>query len=120
MQAVQSILTGISSIFLLISALTAVKSTPIIGTFLAGGGLAHAAGGLLTGHHFSMDQVPVMVNDGELILNRAQQGVIADGLRGGSPIIQIEGRISGEDIQLVQRNRNRRTGRGEYVTTKMR
>ena len=27
---------------------------------------------------------------------------------------------AGEDIELVQRNRNRRTGRGEYITTKMR
>jgi hypothetical protein len=88
--------------------------------FFAGGGIAHAAGGLLTGHHFSGDQVPVMVNDGELILSRAQQGVVADGLRGSTPTIQVEGVISGENIRLVQRNNNRRTGRGEYVTTKIR
>lgn len=88
--------------------------------FFAGGGIAHAAGGMLTGHHFSGDQVPVMCNDGELILSRAQQGVIADGLRGSTPTIQVEGVISGENIRLVQRNNNRRTGRGEYVTTKTR
>jgi hypothetical protein len=87
---------------------------------LAGGGIAHAAGGLFKGHHFSGDNVPVMVNDGELILNRAQQGVLADGLRGSTPTIQVEGVISGENIRLVQRNNNRRTGRGEYVTTKTR
>ena len=62
-----------------------------------------------------------MLNSGEVVLNRAQAGVIADALGGGgSPVIQIEGRITGEDIELVQRNRNRRTGRGEYITTKMR
>lgn len=122
-QGVSTILTGISALVALIQVdtkITAAATTSDALIPFSHGGLAHAAGGLLTGHHFSMDQVPVMVNDGELILNRAQQGVIADGLRGGSPIIQIEGVISGEDIQLVQRNRNRRTGRGEYVTTKMR
>lgn len=122
-QGVSTILTGISALVALIQVDTKITSAATTSDALipfSHGGLAHAAGGLLTGHHFSMDQVPVMVNDGELILNRAQQGVIADGLRGGSPIIQIEGVISGEDIQLVQRNRNRRTGRGEYVTTKTR
>lgn len=121
LQVVQSILTGISSIVLTISMLTAAKSVPVVGAFLSTGGIAHAAGGLLTGHHYSGDQVPVMVNDGELILNRAQQGVIADGLRGGDvPVIQIEGVIDGENLRLVQRNSNRRRGRGEYVTSKNR
>ena len=124
-QGVSTILAGISALVALIQVdtkMTAVATTTdaIIPGF-ARGGVAHAAGGLLTGHHFSGDNVPVMVNDGELILNRAQQGVIADALGGGgSPVIQIEGRITGEDIELVQRNRNRRTGRGEYVTTKKR
>lgn len=124
-QGVSTTLTGISALVALIQVdtkMTAVATTTdaIIPGF-ARGGVAHAAGGLLTGHHYSMDQVPVMVNDGELILNRAQQGVIADALGGGgSPVIQIEGRIAGEDIELVERNRNRRTRRGEYVTTKKR
>lgn len=96
---------------------TATNFIPFFNT----GGVAHAAGGLLTGHHYSNDQVPVMVNDGELILNRAQQGVIADALDGGAtPKIIIEGELDGEKLRLVQRNSNRMRGRGEYVTTKSR
>lgn len=104
----------------LTTALMANTATNFI-PFFNTGGIAHAAGGLLTGHHYSGDQVPVMVNDGELILNRAQQGVIADTLRGGDvPVIEIEGVIDGENLRLVQRNSNRRRGRGEYVTSKNR
>ena len=98
----------------------AVKSAtsflPFFG--LANGGVAHAASGLLTGNHMSGDHVPVMVNDGELILNKAQQGVVADALRSESGMVQLEARVHGEDILLATRNTNRRRGKGEFVTTK--
>jgi len=86
----------------------------------------YAEGGIIKGHSYSGDNIManggnIGLNAGELILNRAQQGVIANDLRGGStPVIQIEGVIDGETIRLVQRNNNRRTGRGELVTTKTR
>ena len=80
-----------------------------------------AEGGIVRGNTFSGDQIPAFLNAGEVVLNRAQQGVIADALGGGrAPVIQIEGVIDGETIRLAQRNNNRRTGRGEYVTTKTR
>ncbi len=98
----------------------AVKSAtsflPFFG--LANGGVAHAASGLLTGNHMSGDHVPVMVNDGELILNKAQQGVVADALRSESGTVQLEARVHGEDILLATRNTNRRRGKGEFATTK--
>ena len=53
-------------------------------------------GGIVPGTSFSGDRVPALVNSGELILNRAQQGVIAGELSGGRDdrpiIIQIDGR----------------------------
>ena len=123
-QGVSTILTGISAILTLIEASTQIAAAASVSNAIipfARGGVVHAASGIVAGHYFSGDQVPAMLNSGEVVLNRAQAGVIADALGGGgSPVIQIEGRITGEDIELVQRNRNRRTGRGEYITTKMR
>lgn len=120
MQAVQSILTGISTIVMVIQMLTMKNSIPIIGR-LAGGGISHAAGGLLTGNYYSGDQVPVMVNDGELILSRSQQGNVASALRNnGLAGMQLEATLDGEDIRLAIRNGDRRRGRGEYAYSKTR
>ena len=49
-------------------------------------------------------------------------GPAVSAVKGETPMaLDNEGKaITGEDIELVQRNRNRRTGRGEYITTKMR
>ena len=53
-------------------------------------------GGIVPGSSFSGDRVPALVNSGELILNRAQQGVIAGDVAGGRDdrpiVIQIDGR----------------------------
>ena len=120
MQAVQSILTGISTIVMVIQMLTMKNSIPIIGR-LAGGGIPHAAGGLLTGNYYSGDQVPVMVNDGELILSRAQQGNVASQLRNnGLADLQLEAILDGEDIRLAIRTGDRRRGRSEYAYSKTR
>lgn len=61
------------------------------------------------------------VNDGELILNRAQQGVVADALNGGSG---DAGRaaspyVTGQAVVLGAKNYLRASGQGELVTTKM-
>ena len=125
-QGVSTILAGISALVALIqidTKVTAVASTTDAATpfFALGGIIRQAACGLLAGHHYSGDNVPVLVNSGELILNRAQQGNIASQLtNGGIGNIQLEAVIEGEDIRLAVRNANRRRGRGEYVTTKTR
>lgn len=87
----------------------------------------YAEGGMIKGNSFSGDnlRMPVVgggmigVNSGELILNRVQQGVLADALseppssiQGGNPY------VSGENIYLGINNYLRRSGRGEIVTTK--
>ena len=91
---------------------------------MANGGVAHAAdgwSGTVPGTHFSGDMVPIMVNSGELILNRAQQGVIASALGdGGNKKLQIELIAKGEELRGVINANGRRTGRGEMVTTNFR
>ncbi len=118
-QAISTILTGISTMVMVIQFLTTKNSIPIFGKLANGGIVPHAASGLLTGHHFSGDMVPVLLNDGELILNRSQQSTLASGLRNnGMAGMQLEAVIDGEDIRLAIRNGDLRRGRGEYVRSK--
>lgn len=105
--------------------------------FLAGGGVAgqvvnskrfafggivsgiskRAANGFVGGNNYSGDLIPIAVNSGELILNRAQQGNIASQLTQGSGIanLSLEKVITGEDIRIVLNNNKRRRSRGEYL-----
>ena len=83
--------------------------------FFAHGGLAgRAANGFVGGNNYSGDMLPIAVNSGELILNRAQQGNLASQLSGvGLSSIEVYGRVSGEDIILSSRRRNNRMVRSE-------
>ena len=120
-QAVAGILTAISSLVTIITALQSAKSVPIIGWALANGGVVHAADGYqVPGNRMSGDQVPAMLNSGELVLNKAQQGNLASQLQGGMGAMQLSAIITGEQLRLVLNNNGRRTGRGEYVTTNFR
>jgi len=123
-QGVSTILMGISALLTLIQVDTKVTAAASVSDALipfAGGGITKAAGGMFAGHRYSGDNIPVMVNSGELILNRAQQGNLASQLtNGGLQGLALEAYIEGEDIRLAVRNANRRRGRGEYVTTKTR
>ena len=101
-----------------------IQAMQQVGTWLGlfrNGGIAHAANGFIGGNTFSGDQIPIMVNSGELILNKAQQGAIASQLEGGGiGPMQLSAVITGEQLRLVLNNNGRRTGRGEYVTTNFR
>lgn len=88
----------------------------------AGGGLVqnihhHAANGFVGGNNYSGDLIPIAVNSGELILNKAQQGNLASQLSEGSTFanLNIEKRITAEDIRLVLNNSRRRRSRGETL-----
>ena len=73
-----------------------------------------AADGFVGGNNYSGDLIPIAVNSGELILNRAQQGNLASQLSGmGLGAIEVYGRISGEDINLSSRRRHNRMARSE-------
>ena len=89
--------------------------------FASGGTVPHAANGyFIGGSHFSGDVTPIMANAGELVLNKAQQGVIANQLQGGNNN-NVENRqpyVNGELIYLGLNNYLKRTGRGEIVVSK--
>jgi hypothetical protein len=124
--SVVSGLSGISSILLaiqtIVGAIEAISAADTIIPFANGGIVPHAANGhFVPGYSFSGDNTPIMANAGELILNRAQQNSIASQLEdGGLQNLQLDTIISGEDIRVVLNNNGRRTGRGEYITSRNR
>ena len=94
--------------------------------FAKGGLIGKAASGMLIGNHMSGDnlRLPVNgggfigVNDGELILNRAQQGVLADALEGGGiGNLGLSVKVTAEELRFILGNNSRRRGKGEYVTS---
>lgn len=101
---------------------TAALTANTVTNFLpfANGGIVRAANGYVDGNTYSNDQIPALLNAGELVLNRSQQGVLASALNGGLGAMQLSAIITGEQIRLVLNNNSRRTGRGEYVTTNFR
>ena len=80
----------------------------------------YANGGIVGGNSFSGDNIyagpDAMVNSGELILNKAQQNVIAQDLQGGSKMIQVRGVLHGKDIFIAAENWSKSVGKGELVT----
>lgn len=77
----------------------------------------YAEGGRFRGKSMSGDNNIIGINDGEVILNRAQQGNIASQLDGGREGGSYRpSYISGEQIYLALNRYTRRTGRGEIVT----
>ena len=119
-QAVAGILTGISALVTIITAIQGTKSVPVVGWMLARGGVVHAAGGYqVPGNRMSGDQVPAMLNSGELVLNKFQQQVLAANLQsGGLQGLHLEASVHAEQIRLALNNNGKRTGRGELVTWK--
>ena len=115
---VMTILTGISSLVMTITAIQGAKAIPVVGPFLAGGGIVHAAGGYVGGNSYSGDNIPAMLDAGEIVMNKAQQGNIASQLQDGNRQMQIVGEIDGEKIILVANRTLMRLGRGELVTWK--
>ena len=103
----------------LTSAMAANTATNLI-PFFAHGGVVHAANGfsgVVPGNHFSGDNVPALLDSGEVVLNRAQAGVVAGALQGGGgQTVHVVGKLSGESLFLCAENWAKRTGRGEFVT----
>ena len=75
-----------------------------------------AEGGMVQGNTYSMDQVPAMLNAGEVVLNKAQQGALASQLQDGGGGGFGVSHISGEQIWVALNRYAKRTGRGELVT----
>jgi hypothetical protein len=85
----------------------------------AGSGVVHAASGVVAGTTFSGDQIPAMLNAGEVVLNRAQVGNLAEQLEDNNNIGGIGGTpyVMGEMIVLGANNHFKANGQGEIVTT---
>jgi hypothetical protein len=116
-QSLITIASGISTILIAIEALTAADSFI---PFANGGVVPHAANGfagMVPGTHYSGDVTPIMANAGEVVLNRAQAGVIANQLEaGGQQGGYTPSHVSGEQIWIALNAYTRRTGKGELVT----
>ena len=130
LSGVSSILSGITTLLALIQIDTkttaAASVTDAIIPFAGGGIVGRAASGMLVGTHMSGDnlRMPVMggsggfigVNDGEIILNKAQQGNLVSQLEGGGlQNLKIDWVLKGDALYAVMNNNGRRTGRGEVV-----
>ena len=124
-QAVAGILTAISSLITIITSIQSAKAVPVIGTFLAGGGVIRAAGGTLVGNSYSGDNLRAIgadgqlygLNAGEVVLNRAQTNAVASQLTdgGGGGTTKVVGVLKGEDIVLMADRYGLRRGLGELV-----
>lgn len=78
-----------------------------------------AQGGIVPGNSFSGDNTLIRANAGELVLTKSQQNTLAGALEGnGLQGLQLATVISAEEIRFVLRNNGRRTGRGEYITSR--
>ena len=125
-QGITSIVTGIASLVAMIEALTTVqttestiKSIPVIGWALAGGGIVHAANGYVPGNNYSGDQVPALLNSGELVLNKAQQNALANELQGnGMQNMRLRTEVSGRNLIVVIENDLKARGKGQLATFK--
>ena len=105
------IAAAIGGVSTMISTIAAIKSAT------SGG---YANGGVIPGNSFSGDNMRgilpngdlVGLDAGEIILNRAQQGVVA-GAMAGNPMgnLALSMVLKGEDIQICLDNNNRRRGR---------
>ena len=85
----------------------------------ANGGVVHAAGGFVTGNTYSGDQIPAMLNAGEVVLNRAQTGNLASQLQGnGFGNARLVGRLKGRDILISIDRELSATGKGQLATWK--
>jgi hypothetical protein len=78
-----------------------------------------AQGGIVPGNHFSGDLLNTQnygINSGELVLTRAQQGNLAEQLSGGGiGNMQLEARVSAEDLIFVLNNNGLRRGYGKFI-----
>jgi hypothetical protein len=118
-QGISTILTGIATTLIAIETLSAADT---LIPFARGGIIPRAAGGYFVGgRNFSSDITPIMANAGELVLNRAQQGVLAQQLSNNHlSNMHLSASLTGETITLAVNAHNRRVGRGEVATTRNR
>lgn len=111
-----TVIQGISAVIVATQAILEMNTAAQFIPF-AHGGVVRAANGWVGGNSWSGDRVPALLNSGELVLNRAQQGNLASQLNGaGWQNLRLETEISGTNLRIVLNNESRSRGRGVYVT----
>ena len=100
---------------------SAIQGMQTVGSILglfSRGGVVHAAGGYsVPGNYMSGDQVPAMLNSGELVLSQFQQQVLAANLQaGGMQNLHLSASVHGEQIVLAVNNTMKRKNKGELAT----
>jgi hypothetical protein len=106
--------------------LTSVNAIKQATAGFANGGVIKAANGAaipgtftVPGTTCSGDQIPAMLNAGEVVLNRAQTGNLASQLQGnGFGNARLVGRLKGRDIIISIDRELSATGKGQLATWK--
>lgn len=76
-----------------------------------------AEGGIVQGNTYSGDQIPAMLNAGEVVLNRSQVSTLAAQFSGsGDKSLNLRGVLKGSNILLCLENTLQEQGKGELVT----
>lgn len=99
---------------------TTISTVHSLTGFANGGIVDGRNGGFVGGTNFSGDNIGnVRLNAGELVLNQAQAGVIANALQDRDFAFgaSLQPYVDGEKIFLGMNNTSKRMGRGEIVTT---
>lgn len=118
---IQSVISVLTAITTIVTAIQALTTADVLLPFpFAKGGIINAAGGTLVGNSYSGDNLRGIgpggqlygLNAGEVVLNRAEQGVIANALQesGG---LHVTGVLRGEDLMISIDRTGRRQGKGE-------
>lgn len=103
----------------LTTAMWANVGTNFIPFFSHGGLAGHAANGFIGGNNYSGDMLPIAVNSGELILNRAQQGNLASQLSGmGMSAMRLSCKVNAKEMEFILNHQASDTSRGRYLTSK--
>ena len=103
----------------LTSAMWANVGTNFIPFFSHGGLAGRAANGFIGGNNYSGDMLPIAVNSGELILNRAQQGNLASQLSGmGMSAMRLSCKVNAKEMEFILNHQASDTSRGRYLTSK--
>lgn len=125
-----AVLGGLQTIAGLLTAIQAISAVSTLGSLLSGGGVIGkaASGFVVPGNSYSGDRLrlPVAgggmigVNSGEVVLNRAQAGVVEQEMNhsGDAGMFAMQPYVEGEKVWLGVNNYLRRSGRGEIVTAR--
>lgn len=118
LSSIISIVSGIATIVAAIQTLQTIQTSTSIIPGMSRGGVVHAAGGtVVPGNHFSGDLIPAMIQSGEVVLNKAQAGVLAHELEGPkNNAMRLETYVSGRDLKIVLNNDSEARGQGRFVT----